>query len=287
MIDPTKIKNSRTAARAVFTLMAHHTIMPASYKPATSAQFLLQALRTFSDDLPEPYTFDEPVSDVLQKLAQVRGLSPVARFLQLALRRSGLDVTVTVADLMMLGQGGRYRYTKIVGSQDFKRRLDEALTLELTDIHTTMGITAPGISAMVFHLVRRDLYRHFAENAPTLLDDVTALEPYRHATLYFALKSFLMARKDVFDPQLALLGGGATPDVVEAIQHFLQVQGIYRLSDWFERSSHFAGHTFVELTGGRPIQHLSAPQVELSDTDDVSERHALWQRRNQPLTRVR
>lgn len=284
MIEAARVKNSRTAARAVITVMAHHHIMPASYKPATTAQFLLQAFRTYSEDLSESYRLDDTVIWTIQQLTGTPGLRQVGTFLDNVFRQSELvkkaqGENLTIADLVILGQGGRYRYTKIVGNQDFKRRLDEKLRLDLEDINTTVGSDANGISVMIYHLVQYDLYRHFIENVPVLLEDLEPLQPYTEMTLYFALKSFLMARQDVFDPRLVFLDEPPNEVVVNALQRLLQLHGIYRLSDWFDSCTRFLSDTFEQLMGRRTLLELEHEEGKLLDLAEAEARYLLWQRR--------
>lgn len=283
-IDPRRIKNSRTAVRAVLNIMAHYGITLTNYKPVTCAQFLSMGLDVFLEDLDEQLPADTPVLEAIQRLHGQPGQRKIAELFQHSLRRADLHSvqlspdTVTLQDLENLSaQGERkaYRYTKIVGSQQFKTQLDEHLTRELQSILAFFGVNAVSFSVMLYHLARYDLYSHFQANYPVNLEDCPDLHPYRGASLYFAAKSFLLAREDVFDPELRLLGGHLAP----ALQQFLQKQGVYRVSDWFPQASAFiTDHltTYINEQGGPGS--LQAVSLHLEELQSASERHRFWYR---------
>ncbi len=286
-IDPKRIKNSRTAARAVLNIMAHYGITLTNYKPITCAQFLNLGLDVFLSDLQDPLPEDTLVLEAVEYLYRQPGQSKIAVLFQHSLRRAdfhsiGLSQdTITLGDLEILSaQGERkgYRYTKIVGSQQFKTQLDHLLTQELGSIQSFFGVNEVGFSVMLYHLVKYDLYSHFHSNFPVNLEESPQLHPYMSASLYFAAKSFLLAREDIFDPQLRLLGGQFAP----AVQHFLQKQGVYRISDWFPQAAQFITlqlTDYINTTGGL---HEGQPgRVQLQEPDTTSQQHRFWYRQSQ------
>lgn len=250
MLDPLRIKNSRTAARAVLNIMAHYGLQPLSYKSVTFAEFMLLALRIFTEDRATALRLEERVYDVVLQLQKNPQVKPVGVMLERALQKSTLTMgdrtwsALTVADLLFLSRGRGYRYTKIVGSQEFKTRIDEVLTKEMQAIGEAFGMSSSTLSLMLAHMVKFDLYSHFYLNAPANVAAIPALKPFAQATLYLALKSFLMAKRDIFDPELKGAGSPFTDEEVQALQRFLQIHGIYRFSDWFPYSASFLNEQF-------------------------------------------
>ncbi|UQN08802.1 hypothetical protein [Deinococcus sp. QL22] len=271
-LDPLRIKNSQTAARAVLNIMAHYGLQPLSYKPATFAEFMLLALRTFTNDRATSLQLEEGVLDVLNHLQAVPTTKPVALMLERALQRSNLIVhtrswrEVKVADLLFLSRGRGYRYTKIVGNQEFRTRLDEVLLADLQGLAALGGSDSRHLCVLLAHMVKLDLYMHFHSNAPSTAESIRDLRPYEEISLYLAFKSFLMAKQDVFDPELKGLGLSFGGDEVNALQRFLQLQGIYRFSDWLPVSSRFLADQF-------PMSpHLSEgemPDMSLHDPREI------------------
>ncbi|GGO41987.1 hypothetical protein [Deinococcus humi] len=281
-IDPKRIKNSRTAARAVLNIMAHYGINLTNYKPVTCAQFLLLGLDIFMEDLPDQPSSDTRVLDVIARLHSRPGQKRVAELFQHSLRKADLKTinlatdTITMGDLEVLStQGDRkaYRYTKIVGSQDFKAELDQKLFIELHSIFDIVGAGPSGFSVALYHLVKQDLYRHFYENYPINIEDCPELTSYQAASLYFATKSFLMARDDVFDSNSQLLDAGAAP----AVQRFLQKQGVYRVSDWFPQSAQFIAQRLLRyiIDQGGTTNGVS-DSLQMMDPFEAYRQHRHW-----------
>lgn len=281
-IDPKRIKNSQTAARAVFNVMAHYNVTLTNYKPITCAQFLLLGIETFVDDLYYHLTSEHKVIDVIKALKDQSAQRKIAEMFIRSLQRADLHSVgltfenITVGDLRALSaQSDRksYRYTKIVGSRSFRAQLDRALLADLRSILEIVGLGPSGFSVMLYHLVKHDLYGHFYMNYSINMEDSPELEKYMHAPLYFASKSFLFAREDVFDPELCLLEDG----VVAGLQRFLQRQGVYRISDWFLLSSQFVAETlraYIEVWGRVTLAPHGA--LTLLDPAEAHRQHRRW-----------
>ncbi|AZI45253.1 hypothetical protein EHF33_20305 (plasmid) [Deinococcus psychrotolerans] len=281
-IDLRRIKNSQTAARAVLNIMAHYHVTLTNYKPVTCAQFLLLGLETFTEDLdyrPDP---ERRVLDVIEVLRRLPSQQKVAEMFAQSLSRADLRSvgftaeTVTMGDLGELSARAErksYRYTKIVGSQNFKAQLDRGMLAELHSILEIVGIGPCGFSVMLYHLVKHDLYTHFYTNYQVNMEDSPELDQYTHAPLYFAVKSFLLAREDVFDEELRLLEDGA----VGGVQRFLQRQGVYRISDWFALSSQFVAKTlqiYIESHGG--VMNSPVGTLVLLEPREAYRQHRRW-----------
>lgn len=283
-IDPRRIKNSRTAVRAVLNIMAHYGITLTNYKPVTCAQFLSMGIDVFLEDLDEGFPKSSPVMDVIKRLHKRPSQRKIAELFQHSLQRADLKSvhlsyeTITLGDLENLSaQGERkaYRYTKIVGSQQFKAQLDQHLTIELQSILAFFGTNTVSFSVMLYHLTKHDLYSHFLDNYLVNLEDCPDLYPYKEASLYFAAKSFLLARKDIFDPSLRLLGSQFAP----ALQQFLQKQGVYRVNDWFPKASVFITNhltTYINEQGG--LDNLRQGDLCLESIEAAAEYHRFWYR---------
>lgn len=279
-LNPAQIKNSQTAARAVLNIMAHYGIQPLSYKPGTFAEFMLLALKVFTDDRGTALKLEERVDDLLQELQTIPTTRAVGVMLTRALVKSALNVggrtahDLTVADLLFTSRGKGYRYTKIVGGRDFKVRIDETLVGDMRAFTADGEITSLRLSFLLAHMVKLDLYTHFYRNALPTVATLPALQPYDQATLYLALKSFLMAKRDVFDPSLEEMGGTIETAQIQALQRFLQLHGIYRFSDWFPQTSSFLTGQFIVLRNSHDeVTHI---RPTLSSPEDVDLIIQMW-----------
>lgn len=262
--------------------MAHYGLPPLSYKPATAAEFMLLALRVFTDDRRTALRLEERVHDVLLELQVEPTTRAVGAMLARTLQKSALTVNdrqsleLTVADLLFLSRGRGYRYTKIVGGREFKFRIDETLVKEM-EAFTVAGVKSDprALSILLAHMVKLDLYSHFYLNAPPVAGTLPALQPFAQATLYLALKSFLMAKRDVFDPELQGLGTPLHAEAVQSLQRFLQIHGIYRFSDWFPKASTFLTEQFGTCRQEQP--ELRVADLSLVPPEPIQVYLRAWQ----------